>query len=133
MAKFGYRSQRRMEPRAGRSYATVYYQQSPQEYGRVQSHVAQVILSVGQRALVEPELMALLEQPQQRRREQAGHYTGVDIMADLQRQISLGRDVPQAMLMRWNRFFDGIAEYQIHMVLESELPPPNQFSQLFRS
>lgn len=133
MPKFGYRTQRQMEPRPGRNYATVYYQQSRREYQRIYQHVEQVIQQVGDRAQAEPELMELLNQSQQIRRESGGHYTGVDIMSDLHQQLVGGRDVPAAMVNRWNRFFDGIDECQIHMVLETELPAPNRFQNLFRS
>lgn len=132
MAKFGYRSRRQMEARIGREYATEYYKQSAAERARTQMFVERTIERVGELALEMPGGVEALTEalPRFRRRETKGAYSALDIMSDLYNQLVSGKDIPSGMLGRWNRLMEpyGLA---IEMVLESELPAPNELDRLF--
>jgi len=131
--KFGYTHRREMEPRPGRKYSTVYYKQSARERARTQRHVETVIQRLGDRVLENPgSEQALLEpMPGFQRRETKGAYTAMDVISDMFEQLTSGKDIPSGMLGRWNRLFAGTG-LEIDMVIESELPAPTEFNQLFQ-
>jgi hypothetical protein len=131
--KFGYTHRREMEPRPGRKYSTVYYKQSARERARTQRHVETVIQRLGDRVLENPgSEQALLEpMPGFQRRETKGAYTAMDVISDMFEQMTSGKDIPSGMLGRWNRLFAGTG-LEIDMVIESELPAPTEFSELFQ-
>lgn len=131
MPKFGYQSIRRMDPKPGRTYATDYYKQSKSERARTEQHVLRTIKTMGERA-AENDGWDALTTPMKgfQRRETKGAYSALDVMADLLEQLEAGKDIPSGMLGRWNRLFDGYG-CEIDMVLESELPPPTTFSEIF--
>jgi len=122
-----------MEPRPGRKYSTVYYKQSARERARTQRHVETVIQRLGDRVLENPgSEQALLEpMPGFQRRETKGAYTAMDVISDMFEQLTSGKDIPSGMLGRWNRLFAGTG-LEIDMVIESELPAPTEFNQLFQ-
>ena len=131
--KFGYTHRREMEPRPGRKYSTVYYKQSARERARTQQHVETVIQRLGERVLENPgsEESLLEPMPGFQRRETKGAYSAMDVISDMFEQMTSGKDIPSGMLGRWNRLFAGTG-LEIDMVLESELPAPTEFSQLFQ-
>lgn len=131
--KFGYTHRREMEPRPGRKYSTVYYKQSARERARTLQHVETVIQRLGDRVLENPGAEETLLEPMPgfQRRETKGAYTAMDVISDLFEQMRSGKDIPSGMLGRWNRLFAGTG-LEIDMVIESELPPPTEFSQLFQ-
>lgn len=132
MAKFGYQSTRKMDPKLGRTYATEYYKQSKGERARTEQHVRNTIQQVGDRA-AENNSWDALKEPMKRfqRRETKGAYTPLDVMGDLLDQLEAGKDIPSGMLGRWNRMFDGTG-CEIDMVPESELPDSNLFREVFQ-
>lgn len=133
MAKFGYTTINRMEPRPGRRYATEYYKQSRQERLRLQEYIERTIQMVGETALEDPVMAEGLFEPipEHRRQDHAGHYTAYDIMKDIIDQIDAGKDVPRSMVNRWNKIFTE-AGRGIDMVPESQLPAANQFQAIFQ-
>jgi hypothetical protein len=132
MPKFGYQSIKKMEPKPGRNYATEYYKQTNSERNRTQEHVERIIHSIGQQVQDNPDAEQVLLQPMKgfQRRETKGAYSAMDVISDMLTQLQSGKDIPSGMLGRWNRMFDGTG-HEIHMVPESELPPPNVFTQVF--
>ncbi len=133
MAKFGYQSTRKMDPKPGRTYATEYYKQSKRERARTQEHVESVIRQVGDKVAENPGMEETLLEPMKgfQRRETKGAYTAVDVMSDMLTQLQSGKDIPSGMLGRWNRMFDGTG-CEIDMVPESELPDSNLFREVFQ-
>lgn len=132
MAKFGYQSVRKMEPRPGKKYATDYYKQSTAERRRTVEHIERSVKQVGDNAQAVPGGWEELQKPLREfpRRETKGYYSAWDIMSDMINQIDAGKDIPSGCLGRWNKLFDGTGR-EIDMVRESELPPPTTFGQLF--
>ena len=47
------------------------------------------------------------------------YYTPEDLLTDMINQLSLGRDLPEAMLNRWNRLVESTA-WEIQMISEAE-------------
>lgn len=130
MAKFGYVSKREMDPRPGKTYATEYYKQSAAERRRTQEHIERTIVRLGNHAEETNTVEGLTApMPKFQRRETKGAYSILDIVSDLHEQMKAGKDIPSGMLGRWNRLFEGTGS-EIEMVLESELPPPNNFGDL---
>lgn len=129
MPKFGYTEIIPMEPRPGRRYATDYYRQNPQQRRKVVQHIERSIRTVEQHASGEPGLLdqPLKDFPKENRRQ---HYSTREIMTNLRDQLAKGHDVCSGMLGRWNRLLTE-AGLEIEMVPEDELPPPNQFGNLF--
>lgn len=133
MAKFGYRSRRKMDPRPGRTYATEYYKQGRQERARTQAFVERVIQQVGERALETPGGVETLMRPMKgfQRRETKGAYSAFDVLTDMLQQLESGKDIPSGILGRWNRLFEGTGQ-EIEMMPEGDLPPRNPtYEELF--
>lgn len=133
MPKFGYQSTRKMDPKPGRTYATEYYKQSKSERARTEQHIQRTILDVGNKVLENPGMEEALLEPMKgfQRRETKGAYSAMDVMSDILTQIQAGKDIPQSMVNRWNRLFEGTGR-EIEMVPESELPDSNVFRQVFQ-
>lgn len=117
MPTFAYRRIHQMEPRPGVKYATVYYKQSPQQYEQTRTwliRTAESMLSVAQ---VDPDLAAWLVRPHPDFRKSRGseYYTPEELIVDMVRQVSLGRDLPRAMTDRWNRLCEN-TPWQIRWV-----------------
>lgn len=130
MAKFIYKKIKHMTPREGVKYATDYYKQSVAEYSRLDKHIREACETVVNEA-VKSNLLDELEQPLTGfpRTQRRPNYSALDIMRDMLEQINHERDIPSGMLGRWNRLFDGNAEFTIEMT-EEALPNP-VFNRLF--
>lgn len=105
MPKFYYRHIREMEPRPGMKVGTRYIRQTPEEYDRLHQWLqstAQEIMTVLE---TDPDMDAWFVQPLKsfRRSQRGEYYSAQEIVTDLLHQMSLGRDVPEAMTGRWNR------------------------------
>ena len=132
MAKFGYTSRRKMDPVPGRKFSTEYFKQSRKERARTLQHVDRVLQQIGQQALGDPEALAEITRPLPgfARKETKGNYSALDIIGDMSEQMHSGKDIPSGMLGRWNRLFDGTPN-DIELVPEQDLPPSNNFTDIF--
>jgi len=109
MATFYYRSRKTLEPRPGVKYATVYIRQDHQEHQRLLKwliDIAENIVSIGQ---IDADLGAWFCTPMAdfRRSQRGEYYSPEDILTDMIDQLAHGRDLPEAMLGRWNRLCAG--------------------------
>jgi hypothetical protein len=109
-----------MEPRPGRTYATIYYQQTLDQRNELLDHVRSVIGDIMRAAQADPEDLTMLQQPLPGfRRTHQANYSAVDIMNDMLTQLEAGRDITQGLLGRWNRLFGSTpAEIDIRHILE---------------
>jgi hypothetical protein len=105
MAQFEYQQLKKMTPRPGRRYSTDYYQQTAAQRTATMTWIAQQVARIVAAADQDPAAWSALNQPLPafRRRETAGCYTALDIMADLLGQLVSGRDIASGLLGRWNR------------------------------
>jgi hypothetical protein len=109
MARFEYTTLLEMTPRPGVKYATVYIKQRPDEYQRLTQWLtatAEDILGILE---LDADLAAWFSQPHAdfRRSRRGEYYSPEDLLTDMIHQLSLGRDLPQAMADRWNRLCEG--------------------------
>jgi hypothetical protein len=109
MARFEYTALREMTPRPGVKYATVYIKQRPDEYQRLTQWLtatAEDILGILE---LDADLAQWFSQPHAdfRRSRSGEYYSPEDLLTDMIHQLSLGRDLPQAMTDRWNRLCEG--------------------------
>ena len=125
MARFEYRSLLEMPARPGVKYRTVYIKQSPAEYDRLHAW----LLQTGQDILgileLDPVLGEWFSQPHPdfRRSRRGEYYSPEDLLTDMIHQMSLGRDLPQAMTDRWNRLCES-TPWQIELVEASVAKKP---------
>jgi hypothetical protein len=94
-----------MEPRPGVTYATIYYKQTDAQRQQLivwLSEIGQDINAIMDR---ESEWYAWLNQPLKRfRKSQRGqYYTALELFTDMLGQLLAGKDLPEAMVGRWNR------------------------------
>lgn len=134
MARFEYTRMHEMPPRPGVKYATVYIKQSPAEYQRLH----QWLLKTGEDILgileLDPDLAHWFSHPHPdfRRSQRGEYYSPEDLLTDMIRQLSLGRDLPHAMLDRWNRLTES-TPWQIELVpaKQPKKPQPQVYRAVF--
>ena len=129
--KFLYRRIRVMEPRPGQRYSTRYIQMTPHQHEVCLEWcliAAQVILGRCERDV---EQGTWLTQPLRRfpRSERGQYYTPEDIMYDLVNQLNSGRDLPEAMVGRWNRLLS--PDWHLEFESEQDSHAHNRYSELF--
>lgn len=107
-----YTSTKKLEPRSGNKYSTVYYKMSNEEYSKLTNHVIQVATEVAD-CLTESEFVSK-ELKGFGRTEGKPNYSIEQILADMIQQLSEGKDVTESMTNRWNRVFHQ-TEYEIIM------------------
>ena len=123
MALFYYNTQKRLEPRPGRRYSTVYLKQDYQERTRLfrwLTEVAEQIIDICQH---DPQVADWFTRGMRDfpKSQQGHYYTPEDIIMDMLEQLNAGRDLPEAMLGRWNRMCEG-TPWQIEFVKTQDMP-----------
>ena len=108
MAQFYYKYIKEMEPRPGTKYATKYIKQSDQEHQRLQKWLVQIAETILDIANHDPSIAEWFVRPMPdfRRSSRGQYYTPQDLITDMLDQMIRGRDLPQAMIDRWNRLTD---------------------------
>ena len=109
MAQFYYTSLLTLKPRPGTKYATTYIKQTPEERLRFRTWligVAEDILGI---VRIDPVLAEWFVTPlvDFRRSRRGEYYSAEDLVTDMLAQLAGNRDLPQAMLARWNRLCQG--------------------------
>jgi|TARA_R110000803_G_scaffold40893_2_gene88101 hypothetical protein len=130
MAKFGYLSIRKMETRPGVKYATEYYKLHKTSTQKLKAHIercATICVEAGTDSVVDDHLKKGIGSHY---RKDGTAYTTYDVLTDALSQLIAGKDMPKAMINRWNKVF-GNTEYSIEMVLEADMPSHNLLDQLF--
>jgi len=118
MATFYYHSLKQLEPRPGVKYATVYRKQTREEYQRTFDwfcSIAQQLTDLADHDATVAEWMIRPQAdfPRSRRHD---FYSAQDLITDIVNQMSLGKDLPEAMTDRWNRLCHG-TPWQVDFVL----------------
>ena len=109
MAQFTYRYKQEMAPIGNRKYATVYIKQSHAEHHRLLNWLVQIAEQICGTCEINASLAEWFTSPNRdfRRSQRGQYYTPEELIADMIQQLSQGRDLPQAMLDRWNRLVQG--------------------------
>lgn len=127
MATFYYRSRRTLEPRIGTRYATTYIKQDAAEHQRLQNWLVQIaedILAISD-VDMDCALWFITPMPDFRKSTRGQYYSPQDILTDMIDQLAHGRDLPEAMLGRWNRLTEG-TPWQIELLPSSDTKPQFQ-------
>jgi len=121
MAEFKYKRKQEMEPRPGQKFATVYIKQSDLEHARLRNWLVQVAEHIIGACEINASLAEWFSSPHRdfKKSVRGEYYTPEDLLTDMINQLALGRDLPEAMLNRWNRLVEGTA-WEIQMTQEGE-------------
>ena len=121
MAEFAYKRKQAMEPRPGHKFATVYIKQTDLEHARLCNWLVQVAEHILGACEINASLAEWFSSPHRdfRKSTRGEYYTPEDLRTDMINQLSLGRDLPEAMLNRWNRLVESTA-WEIQMISEAE-------------
>jgi hypothetical protein len=105
MARFEFTKMHHMTPRPGVKYATIYIKQTPEEYQRLHRWLLQTAEDILGILELDADLARWFSQPHPdfHTSKRGEYYSPEDLLTDMIKQMSLGRDLPHAMLDRWNR------------------------------
>jgi len=123
-------STRTMDPRPGVRYATVYNRVKPAVRRRMLRDIQAVIDEIIDQCELENDYC--IAEPLKGFPRTLGqeNYSAGEIMVDLKQQLESGKDVPDAMVYRWNKLFHDFAELQIEFT--DAQAPTNQYGALFQ-
>ncbi|HET8687334.1 MAG TPA: hypothetical protein VFM18_11820 [Methanosarcina sp.] len=134
MAQFKYIETKTMSPRDTNRYSTTYIKQSLTEQKRLQQFVEDIYLQIKNLARDYPEIDVLNEPiSKKHKRRDGSYYTIIDVINDLREQMKSGKDVPEAMVSRWNVAFKDQPDIQIDFAKEQDIQSENvkTFNNLF--
>ena len=105
MAQFTYRYRQEMTPIGNRKYATVYIKQTHAEHHRLLNWLVQIAEQICGTCEINAGLAAWFTRPHTdfRKSQKGQYYTPEELIADMIGQLAQGKDLPEAMLLRWNR------------------------------
>jgi hypothetical protein len=129
MAAFVQTGTRQMEARDGKKFATVYIKLARGETAKMHEFVKAIAQEVLEECIRQddyPVCNPLKAFPRTMGRE---NYSALDIMQDLLNQLEAGKDVPQAMINRWNKLFHG---YHDIMIYFREPGPTTTFADIYQ-
>ena len=109
MATFYYRTRKTLDPRPGVKYATVYIKQDHEEHQRLLKWLIDIAENIVSIAQIDADIGQWFCSPMAdfRRSSRGEYYSPEDILTDMIDQLAHGRDLPEAMLGRWNRLCAG--------------------------
>ena len=121
MAEFKYKRKQEMEPRPGQKYATVYIKQTDLEHTRLRNWLVQVAEHILGACEINASLAEWFSSPHKdfRKSTRGEYYTPEDLLTDMINQLAMARDLPEAMLNRWNRLVAD-TPWQIDMISEDQ-------------
>jgi len=121
MAEFKYKRKQEMEPRPGHKFATVYIKQTDLEHARLRNWLVQVAEHILGACEINASLAEWFSSPHRdfKKSVRGEYYTPEDLLTDMINQLALGRDLPEAMLNRWNRLVQA-TPWEIQMIQEGE-------------
>ena len=109
MPQFVYKSTRTMEPRPGVNYATTYFKMTESQREAMTTWLAMIGRDIEQVIQRDYEWYAWLSQPLKgfRKSTRGQYYTVLELLTDMLGQLVAGKDLPEAMVARWNRLCAG--------------------------
>jgi hypothetical protein len=116
MATFYYKYLQEMQPVGRTPYKTVYIKQTHSEHARLQAWLIGVAESILAACETNPEMAEWFGSSLRdfKKSKKGQYYTPEELLTDMIGQMSLGKDLPEAMLNRWNRLTQG-TPWEIHM------------------
>ena len=127
MAQFTYRYKQEMAPIGNRKYATVYIKQSHAEHHRLLNWLVQIAEQICGTCEINASLAEWFTSPHRdfKRSQRGQYYTPEELIADMIGQLAQGKDLPEAMLLRWNRLTQG-TPWEIELATHASVPAQHQ-------
>jgi hypothetical protein len=115
MATFTYKYKQEMDPVGRNPYKTIYIKQSHAEHHRLQNWLIQVAEQILGACEANASAAEWFCSPMRefKKSQKGQYYSPEDLLTDMIGQ--LGKDLPQAMLDRWNRLMSG-THWEIELV-----------------
>ena len=132
---FAYNEIKKMEPRPGAKYQTTYYQLSKEQRRHMLSELCDIAHSIIRASLLNTELNVAMNSSLglQHKKQTGDYYTPWQVMYDAILQLHQGKDMPESMVNRWNKFAFGTG-HEIAMMLADEYQNRRtHFQDLFES
>jgi len=123
-------STREMDPRPGVKFATTYNRIRPATRRKMLADILAITEDIVKACENQNDYPIVNPLRDFSRTSGRPNYSAADIMSDLVNQIREGRDIPDAMVNRWNKLFAEWDEIQIEFVDSAQ--PSNNFGELFR-
>lgn len=121
---------RTMDPHPGVKYSTTYNKIKPAVRRKMLRDIQIVIDEIVDQCEYENDYAIANPLRDFPRTMGKDNYSAGEIMMDLKQQLESGKDVPDAMVNRWNKLFRDWAELQIDFTDLDQ--PRNNFGSLFR-
>ena len=98
-----------MEPRPGVTYSTTYFKMTDMQREHMTLWLAMIGRDIEQVIQRDSEWYAWLSQPLKgfRKSQKGQYYTVLELLTDMLGQLVAGKDLPEAMVARWNRLCAG--------------------------
>lgn len=121
MPAFAYYKKLHLEPRPGVKYSTVYIKQTKTEHERMRQWLIEIATEIVSVCDLDPQLAEWFSQPLPnfKTTRKGEYYSAQDLLTDMIEQLTLGRDMPESMLNRWNRLAED-TPWEIEMFEETE-------------
>jgi hypothetical protein len=119
-----------MEPRPGVRYATRYYKQTPEQRQALEAWLIRIGSEINQVIDQDSDMLEFLVRPLSRfKKSSPGEYYSVlELFTDMLGQLQARKDMPEAMIGRWNRLCQG-TPWQIQMT--DQVQPTPGWNHLF--
>jgi len=127
MTIFYYKHKQEMQPIGKNPYRTVYIKQTHHEHARLRNWLVQVAEQIigATEANASAAEWFTTELRDFKKSQKGQYYTPEELLTDMITQLAQGRDLPQAMLDRWNRLTQG-SPWEIELVASSDTTQPQQ-------
>jgi hypothetical protein len=109
MTTFYYKFLQEMEPIGNTPYKTVYIKQTHHEHARLRNWLVSIAEQIIGATEVNASAAEWFSSPLRefKKSRKGQYYSPEELLTDMIGQLSLGKDLPQAMLDRWNRLTAG--------------------------
>lgn len=138
MKVFKYKEKKRLEPRPGTSYATVFVKFNSEQRLQLKEHLLSCAKEVERAITGNPELEQQLVEPLKDFRHDSRHgdkkyYDMEEIITDaVGRLLDDDKDISEAMIGRWNKLFQGTEwEFGLEELAIAPKVAPKVWSDLF--
>ena len=127
MATFTYKTKQEMDPIGKNPFMTVYIKQSHHEHARLKNWLVQVAEQILGECEINASAAEWFSSPMRefKKSRKGQYYSPEELLTDMITQLAQGKDLPQAMLDRWNRLTANTL-WEIELVQDAAAKKPSQ-------
>lgn len=127
MTTFYYKHKQEMDPIGKNPYKTVYIKQSHHEHHRLKNWLVQVAEQIIGTCETNASAAEWFTSPLRefKKSRKGQYYTPEELLTDMIQQLAQGKDLPQAMLDRWNRLTQG-TPWEIELIQDAHAKSSSQ-------